>query len=65
MPGRGGADEAVRWARKAVELEPDPNYRNTLGAALYRAGHFAEAGLELKKCTDNRTDAPRAASKDL
>jgi tetratricopeptide (TPR) repeat protein len=49
LPGRGDADEAVRWARKAVDLEPHPNYRNTLGAALYRAGHFAEAVVELER----------------
>ena len=31
MPGRGDADEAVRWARKAVDLEPSsPYFRNTL-----------------------------------
>jgi len=49
-PGRGNADEAVRWARKAVELVPgDTDYRNTLGAALYRAGRYAEAALELER----------------
>jgi WD40 repeat protein len=48
--GRGDADEAVRWARKAVELVPgNPDYRNTLGAALYRAGRFAEAAVELEQ----------------
>jgi serine/threonine protein kinase/WD40 repeat protein len=49
-PGRGHADEAVRWARKAVELAPgDTNWRNTLGAALYRAGRFTEAVVELER----------------
>ena len=49
-PGRGNEDEAIRWARKAVELVPsDPDYRNTLGAALYRAGRFAEAAVEFER----------------
>jgi Tfp pilus assembly protein PilF len=49
VPGRGDADEAVRWARKAVNLGAnDPVFRNTLGAALYRAGRFAEAANELE-----------------
>ena len=49
-PGRGDADEAVRWARKAVALVPsDVDYRNTLGVALYRAGRFAEAAVELER----------------
>jgi serine/threonine protein kinase/WD40 repeat protein len=50
MPGRGHADEAVRWAQKAVELAPgNTNYRNTLGAALYRSSRFAEAVVELER----------------
>ena len=45
--GRGNSDEAVRWARKAVDLAPsDPDHRNTLGAAFYRDGRFAEAAIE-------------------
>jgi tetratricopeptide (TPR) repeat protein len=49
-PDRGNADEAVRWARRAVELVPsNADYRNTLGAALYRAGQFAEAAVELER----------------
>ncbi len=49
-PGRGDADEAVRWARKAVALLPsNVNCRNTLGVALYRAGRFAEATVELER----------------
>jgi eukaryotic-like serine/threonine-protein kinase len=44
VPGRGNADEALRMARKAVAMEPDnPDFRNTLGVALYRAGHLTEA----------------------
>jgi predicted Zn-dependent protease len=50
VSGRGDADEAVRWARKAVDLVPgEPSFRNTLGAALYRAGSFAEAAVELEQ----------------
>jgi serine/threonine protein kinase/WD40 repeat protein len=50
VPGRGDADEAVRWAQKAVELEPgNADYRNTLGAALYRDGRFAESAVELER----------------
>jgi eukaryotic-like serine/threonine-protein kinase len=44
------APEAVRdWkaalpaAEKAVHLNPDPMYRNTLGLAYYRAGRYREA----------------------
>jgi Tfp pilus assembly protein PilF len=48
MPGRGDHEEALRWARRAVELEPgNPNHTNTLGVALYRAGRFTEAAEEL------------------
>jgi hypothetical protein len=48
-PGRGHADEAIRWAQRALELEPgDINIRNTLGAALYRGGRFAEAAALLE-----------------
>ncbi len=51
VPGRGDANEAIGWARKAVELVQPNNadYRNTLGAALYRAGRFAEAAGELER----------------
>jgi tetratricopeptide (TPR) repeat protein len=50
IPGRGDPDEAVRWARKAVDLEPgNPDYTNTLGVALYRAGRFTEAAEELER----------------
>jgi Tfp pilus assembly protein PilF len=49
-PGRGNIDEAVRWARKAVDLAPtDPDYRNTLGATLYRAGLVAEGAAILER----------------
>ena len=49
-PGRGDPDEAIRWARKAVERVPnDPVFRNTLAAALYRGGRFKEAVAELER----------------
>jgi serine/threonine protein kinase/WD40 repeat protein len=49
-PGRGNSDEAVRWAHRAVALEPEnPACRNTLGAALYRAGRWADAVVELER----------------
>jgi serine/threonine protein kinase/WD40 repeat protein len=50
MPGRGDPEEAVRSARKAVDLDPaNPDYTNTLGVALYRAGRLAEAAAILKR----------------
>ena len=43
-PGGNYAEEAIRLARKAVAMDvDDPNSRNTLGVALYRAGHLLEA----------------------
>src|SRR5262249_49487175 len=49
-PGRGATDEAIAWARKAVELERgNVSYSNTLGAALYRAGQFREAAEVLEQ----------------
>jgi WD40 repeat protein/tetratricopeptide (TPR) repeat protein len=41
---------AVELARRAVELAPrDAMIRNTLGVALYRAGRYPEAIVELEK----------------
>jgi tetratricopeptide (TPR) repeat protein len=49
-PGRGSADEAIGWARKALELEAgNVSYTNTLGAALYRAGGYQEAAEVLER----------------
>ena len=49
-PGRGDLEEAIRSARKAVaQVSSDPNFRNTLGVALYRAGRFALAAVELER----------------
>ncbi len=48
-PDRGDAEEAVRLARRVVAMEPaEPNFRNTLGVSLYRAGHLAEAAAVLE-----------------
>jgi tetratricopeptide (TPR) repeat protein len=48
-PGRGDPVEAVHWARLAVARRPDNCVvRRTLGLALYRAGHLAEAAAELE-----------------
>src|SRR5262249_4601384 len=51
--------QAVRFARRAVELEPqDGDSRNTLGMALYRAGDWKAAleefarSMELRKGGD-------------
>jgi serine/threonine protein kinase/WD40 repeat protein len=45
---------AVSLARKAVELEPDNGlYRNTLGVALYRGGHYREAVATLEANDQN------------
>jgi WD40 repeat protein len=42
-------DEAARWARRALELDPKLDAaRYILGVALYRAGRFAEAAPELE-----------------
>ncbi len=44
--------EAVQWARTAARMHPDNvRYGNTLGAALYRGGQFAEAAGLLERCT--------------
>ena len=43
VPGRGQVEEAVRLARSADLQPPNPEYRQTLGLALYRAGRSAEA----------------------
>jgi serine/threonine protein kinase/WD40 repeat protein len=41
--------EALRAARKAVELEASPDYLGTLGVALYRNGEFREAVATLER----------------
>jgi WD40 repeat protein len=47
--GGGDPGEAVRWARTAVARRPEHvGYHMHLGAALYRAGSFAEAAAELE-----------------
>ena len=49
-PGRGHADEAIRWGRHAVALEPiNSSFRNTLAAALHRGGRHEDAVVELER----------------
>ena len=43
------ANQAVVWAKKAVEGEPRPSYWNTLGVANYRAGNFKDSLTALDK----------------
>jgi tetratricopeptide (TPR) repeat protein len=53
------AEQAVEWARKATELEPDqPAYQNTFGLALYRAGQWREASEALLKSISLGEDGP-------
>ena len=57
VPGSRDPLEAVAWARKAVKLEPETaTYHNTLGVALYRAGHFAEATGVLERDLSRNSD---------
>jgi tetratricopeptide (TPR) repeat protein len=47
--GRSDPDEAVRWARRAIELDPGSDLAHLiLGRALYEAGRYAEAADELE-----------------
>ncbi len=50
----GGGDlvEAERAARRAVDLEPEPNYLDTLGYVLIRRGMWGEAERTLSKARD-------------
>ncbi len=62
-PGRGDPQDALLWARRAVELDRNsPDIRNTLGAALYRAGQYAEAAAVLER---NVPTNPVGAGLDL
>ena len=57
FPGRGDTQEALAWARKAVEIDPDSApYHNTLGVALYRASRFVEAAEELERNVPRNTE---------
>jgi eukaryotic-like serine/threonine-protein kinase len=48
-PGRGDAEEALSLARKAVAMDSNnPDFQNTLGVALCRAGHLTEAAAILE-----------------
>ena len=55
MPSSAIPSRAVALARKAVELEPKNwAYRNTLGAAQYRAGDWKAAIAALEKSMELR-----------
>jgi hypothetical protein len=55
-PGRGLPDEAVHWARLAVRLQPgNAHFQRSLCSALYRAGRFDEAALELERQISRNT----------
>ncbi len=58
VPGHGDPEEALAWARKAVNLSPNSAiYANTLGVALYRAGRIAEAAGVLERNVPGNTDS--------
>ena len=44
-PHLWNGEEAVRYARKAVQIESSPSYLDTLAASLARKGEFSEAAL--------------------
>ncbi len=49
MPGRGDADEAVRWAAEGRGSRAEqPRFPKHAGCGLYRAGRFTEAAVELE-----------------
>jgi Tfp pilus assembly protein PilF len=54
-------DNAVRLARRAVELSPDPNpyYHGTLAAASAAQGDFAAAQLNLQRALELAADNPQ------
>ena len=55
--GQGNPAEAVAFARQAVAARPDdPDYLDTLGWALYAAGHHAEALQALEKAYAAKPD---------
>ncbi len=52
-PELRSASDALRWARKAVEIDPtDSNLQNTLGIAHYRAGNWQDAINALRKAEE-------------
>jgi tetratricopeptide (TPR) repeat protein len=53
------AKQAVTWARRATELEPDKSaYQNALRVALYRAGRWQDACEALLKSIELGNDGP-------
>ena len=54
-------EQAVTLARRAIECVPGQwDFVGTLGLALYRAGKYSEATLELEKSARGQGDSPRA-----
>jgi Flp pilus assembly protein TadD len=52
-------DQAVAWARRANELQPDDaDYQNTLGVALYRGGQWRDASEALLKSIELGNEGP-------
>ncbi len=47
---------ALPLAQRAVQLEADPMYRNTLGLAYFRAGRYREAVETLQANLENQVD---------
>lgn len=54
---RAGEEGAVSAFEKAVETDPsDPEYYFNLGYALWRAGRFDEAAVNLRQSLERRTE---------
>jgi len=50
-------DEAETWARRAIALDPDPNYRDTLGLVLIKQGRWDQAAKTLSDIVNEFPDA--------
>jgi tetratricopeptide (TPR) repeat protein len=55
--------QALSLIKRAVELSPaNPNYRNTLGAVLYRAGQYEDALKEFEESMRIRAETSSGTS---